>query len=265
MRSTYLPLLLLILMAGCCGKNNNEVTFSVIGDMPYGIHDEQKVLDIISNQNSAKDVSFMVHVGDIKEGDDPCDFYYYDRFRDILKTSKVPVFAIPGDNEWTDCENQAEAYQTWEQLLTYNLDAQFGGSPFRQEGLPSNFAFLKNKFLFIGLTVPDADEEDYENIQEVLNKDIDWLKDRVVANGSSVDGLVIFAHATPTKDYGFRTRLFSLVKEYYKGKPVVWVQGDDHELDVKHKWKGSGITKVTVGQDDRVKIKITSSSVSVNE
>ena len=250
----YLLLSVFLFSCGCNCNKTKEVTFSVVGDMPYGEDDEQKLIDIIDAQNVNHDVNFMVHVGDIKEGDSPCDFYYYDRFKEIMSKSMVPALAIPGDNEWTDCEDQKEAYKTWEQLLTYSLDSEVGASPIRQQGMPSNFAFLSQKNLFIGLTLPDADEEDYEDLESKLKKNVDWLEDRMSANVGSVDMLIIFAHSKPTKEFGFRDKVFELCSTYFSQQRVLWIQGDDHEFEVKKKWKGTNIDKITVDQDMRVKI-----------
>ena len=256
-------LIIPLFIFGCCNPKN-ETTFSVIGDMPYGLDDEQKIVDIISHQNIDMDSDFMVHVGDIKEGDDPCDFYYYSRFQEIIKESMIPVYAIPGDNEWTDCDNQEESYETWEQLLSYNLDGHFGVTPERLNAYPSSFAFVKNKILFIGLTLPDADIDDYSNIEEVLMYNNFWLKRHAKRHMGKVDMAVIFAHCKPTNEFNYRNDMIGICEHYFKGKKVLWIQGDDHDFEIKKNWKGSNIDRITVSQDERLLITASGGNYKIN-
>lgn len=44
---------------------------------------------------------FVVHVGDIRDGDDRCKESSFEDVADMLKNSPVPVFIIPGNIEYT--------------------------------------------------------------------------------------------------------------------------------------------------------------------
>jgi hypothetical protein len=46
---------------------------------------------------------FIVHVGDIKGGGEPCTDGRNARIAQLFRMQPVPVLYTPGDNEWTDC------------------------------------------------------------------------------------------------------------------------------------------------------------------
>jgi hypothetical protein len=78
------------------------ITFSVMGDAPYAdeIAEVQAHLD---DHNLYSPSEFMVHVGDIKSGEEPCDESRYQLMAEMLRSLAVPSFILPGDNETTDC------------------------------------------------------------------------------------------------------------------------------------------------------------------
>lgn len=99
---------------------DRPITIAVFGDWPYN----QNLLDnaplLISSVNADRDVSLVLHVGDIHSGSMPCTsaenlpplatsnpgwnqgvFNRFQQFND-------PVVYTPGDNEWTDCHKGKE-------------------------------------------------------------------------------------------------------------------------------------------------------------
>lgn len=63
---------------------------------------------------------FMVHIGDIKQGTTSC---YESSFSDIAEMFSHPTnaigydtedcFFVPGDNEFQDCQDRAQAWRWW--------------------------------------------------------------------------------------------------------------------------------------------------------
>ncbi len=79
------------------------VSFALIGDVPYGLAEEPKFDRVIDQINASRNVRFVLHTGDVKQGSERCDdavlvkrFNQYQRFDD-------PFIVTPGDNDWTDC------------------------------------------------------------------------------------------------------------------------------------------------------------------
>ena len=95
-------------------------TVAVFGDWPYN----QNLLDnaplLIDSVNADRDVSLVIHVGDIHSGSMACTsaailppittsnpgwnqgvYYQFQQFKD-------PLVYTPGDNEWTDCHKSKE-------------------------------------------------------------------------------------------------------------------------------------------------------------
>jgi len=97
------------------------LTIAVFGDWPYN----QRLLDnaalLINSVNADRDVSLIIHVGDIHSGSMPCTsagilppipasapgwnqgiYFQFQQF-------KAPLVYTPGDNEWTDCHKSKES------------------------------------------------------------------------------------------------------------------------------------------------------------
>jgi hypothetical protein len=79
------------------------VSFALIGDTPYGLSEEPKFDRVIDAINASRNVRFVLHTGDVKQGSERCDdavfikrFNQYQRFDDAF-------IVTPGDNDWTDC------------------------------------------------------------------------------------------------------------------------------------------------------------------
>jgi hypothetical protein len=101
-------------------RDNGKLTIAVFGDWPYS----QVLLDnaalLINSVNADRDVSLVLHVGDIHSGSMACTsagilpplatsvpdwnqkiYYQFQQF-------KFPFVYTPGDNEWTDCHKTKE-------------------------------------------------------------------------------------------------------------------------------------------------------------
>ena len=110
--------------------DNDKVTIAVFGDWPYGqiLFDSASLL--VNSINADRDVSLVIHVGDIHSGSQPCTSAginnyspptpattppiatsYPDYNQKIFfqfQQIKPPVVYTPGDNEWTDCHKTKE-------------------------------------------------------------------------------------------------------------------------------------------------------------
>jgi hypothetical protein len=89
------------------GANDPDFHFVLIGDTPYTTLDELSAARVI--QEASPGASFMIHVGDIKNGREPCTDELLTRRIKFLDASPIPLIYLPGDNEWIDCRFTDEA------------------------------------------------------------------------------------------------------------------------------------------------------------
>jgi len=124
MKALFLTMALVAAATSAIAEDRNDsdrpLTVAVFGDWPYN----QNLLDnaplLIDSVNSDRDVSLVIHVGDIHSGSMACTsaatlppistsnpgwnqgiYYQFQQFKD-------PVVYTPGDNEWTDCHKSKE-------------------------------------------------------------------------------------------------------------------------------------------------------------
>ena len=113
---SYLATLIAIAsLSGCSGGGGSTTssttpsTLAVIGDSPYGASPTDtaeftKYPSYIAAINSDKDVSMVLHTGDIHSGKQYCTEDYNKSIFNQFSSSETPLIYIPGDNEWLDCQ-----------------------------------------------------------------------------------------------------------------------------------------------------------------
>ena len=106
---------LMLLFLSCSESENKNkdaeqetikpVSFTVIGDVPYGDVQRDGLIALVNTHNTITSSEFVVHVGDIKRGADPCNEAVYADVSSILKAFTTPTFMLLGDNEYNDCSD----------------------------------------------------------------------------------------------------------------------------------------------------------------
>jgi hypothetical protein len=107
------------------------LTIAVFGDAPYGTSPtDTSQLDatpsFIKSINADRDVSLIIHVGDIHSGKQYCTETYDRQVFNLWAAFKDPLVYIPGDNEWADCHKAAEGGGTYNPAtgkIDYVLDS----------------------------------------------------------------------------------------------------------------------------------------------
>lgn len=110
--------LLALVLSGCGTVSGDHMpaskaTIAVIGDMPYGkgpkdtaeFNANPAFIDAI---NRDKDVSMVLHAGDIHSGSQYCTLDYDAAIYNQWSAYKMPLVYTPGDNEWADCHKKKE-------------------------------------------------------------------------------------------------------------------------------------------------------------
>jgi hypothetical protein len=155
-------------------EKDGEFSFSVMGDVPRTEEEKTILTDQILHHNARSTAQFMIHVGDIKSGSDPCDEQVYKDVAAQLLMLDVPTFIVPGDNEWNDCQDPDKAWQFWEQyFLNFEQNWNIGWEVTHQQEQKENLAFVYHDVLFIGLNLVGGRIHDQEEWDEKICNDLD--------------------------------------------------------------------------------------------
>jgi hypothetical protein len=252
------------------------VRFAVYGDMPYGAkvnpledRDDAQLLGdrILPRLSEIANLPFIFHVGDIgRPGGTPGGGLYNsctDAFRASTRTSwsalNKPKFYTPGDNDWTDCNNDRLPTPRYNPLVElgkigtqfFSADSNKDRANFsdfaQQTDYPENQMWSLNDILYItlhvvgsrnGVVPPDKEDAANRN-REAANREnatVSWIgQARTKMAASSFAALVIAFHVDPFKpdwkcwtsggDYG---RICNALKDaaITVQKPVLLVHGD---------------------------------------
>ncbi len=256
----FFGLLAVFALVNPAGAANAPITFSVIGDIPYGSSEIEVLEDIVADHNIYAPADFFVHVGDIKSGSESCSETRYATVADILRDLAVPAFILPGDNEWNDCSNPSQAWGYWTKHLL-GLEQDFCGVPGDFQGQsvrPENFAFTWNGVLFIGLNIVGGSVLSNSERNTRLQQDADWVEQKLAQYGSTVRAMVVFGHAGPSSG---RARFFDQFRSDAGswGKPVLYAHGDGHSWILDRPFSQQNILRLQVpaGDDGFVQVLVS--------
>jgi hypothetical protein len=254
-------ILVALFLAGCATllpyTGAEDVTFALMGDTPYN-DAEVRALDALIDDMNARDLAFVVHVGDITPGRGPCSDTWLEARRRQFQRLRHPFILLPGDNDWVDChrsgfdplerlDKMRQLFHSGDESLgdrTLRLDRQ--SSDPRYAEYREHVRWIAGNVVFIGLNVqgsnnnlgrtPAMDQEYARRIAAVLA----WLDESMaLAAQRGLSGAVILAQADP--DFEGRTRRrpgaadgFEAFREALRahalrfGRPVLFVHGDSH-------------------------------------
>ncbi|GAB3886835.1 metallophosphoesterase [Terrabacter terrigena] len=120
-------------------QKDGHYSFAVIGDVPYGAEQVAAFPRWVDQINATPDLSFTVHVGDIKNGSSKCTNEYFSMIRTQFDRFTMPLVYTPGDNEWTDCHRTNNGtYDPLERLST--IRSMFFDHPGRTLGADTTVA-----------------------------------------------------------------------------------------------------------------------------
>ena len=223
-----------------------KVTFYAMGDVPYA--PEEDVILPKQIENLPGDAEFVIHVGDIKPGLPLCTESVYQKVAGMLGKSAAPVFIIPGDNEWNDCIDTAQAWTYWDQyFMKFDERWQHRLQVSRQKIREENFAFVRGNVLFVGLNIVGGKVHDEQEWKLRHAGGLDWGKLNLQRFGKNVSSLVIFGHAKPAKVHNDFFDPFSKVAKEFD-KPVLYLHGDGHRWIHDRPFKAKNILRVEVDQ-----------------
>jgi hypothetical protein len=237
-------------LAAAAPPPDSAFAFALIGDVPYSRLEEVRTREVLSRIDEDR-LELVIHVGDIKAGNEPCTDELLEHRRALLDGSAHPLVLTPGDNDWTDCHRErAGAFDPLERLQ--HLRASFFGTPRslgrrtialeRQAGYPENARWSIGPVAFLALHVVGSNDGvgaypgGREESRRRLEANRRWLDEGVErAIAADADGLVIAAHANP----GFGTRLQPAHVPFRRmlvdsarrfTRPILFLNGDTHRF-----------------------------------
>jgi uncharacterized repeat protein (TIGR02543 family) len=227
----------LMVLCRSAWAQDQPITFSAMGDGPYGTNQVPIFQQQLANHNRYSPSAFLVHLGDIFSGGEPCDTSHYTSVADMLKGLAVPVWIVPGDNETIDCTDPASGVAHWLYVFN-NFEQNFCSAPDaeRQSGRPENFAFTMNGVLFIGINMVGGSSP--------YQQDAEWVTQQLQGKGSQVRAAVVFSHIWPYKSPVFSTPFRQSAAAF--GKPVLFLHGHGHSWVMDYPFPEPNILRVQV-------------------
>jgi len=249
-------------------SQGEPIIVSVMGDVPYGSSEIPVLEQQMADHNLYSPSEYIFHVGDIKQQSEPCNETRYIVVADILKSVAVPAFIIPGDNEWTDCPDPAQAWSYWEAHLL-GIEAYSCGTENveRQAVRPENFAFVEKGVLFMGINLVSSRTPSSSEWDQIMQADADWVVQKFQEYGSQIRAAVVTSQCGPGSS---KHDLFFDEFEPAAGalgKPVLFIHGDGHSWIQDYPFAYSNIMRVQVeqgGNEDPVQLTVTMDTQNVN-
>ncbi len=93
--------------------DDHSTTLAVYGDSPYGTSNADTAQlaatpAFVDTINADRDVSSVLHIGDIHSGKQKCTQAYDQAIYEAWRAFKDPLVYTPGDNEWSDFHKSGE-------------------------------------------------------------------------------------------------------------------------------------------------------------
>lgn len=211
-----------------------SVSFYVTSNVPYSASDEDKMVNDLTALSTYGN-PFMVHLGNIQESRVTlCQSSRYSDVAEMLKNSPMPMFVLPGEEDWSNCPDPNAAWNSWSESFSF-FDSNFD-KPFevqRRVNQQENFAFVNQGVLFIGVHVVNGRIVD-EIGQEARNAaNFDWIFKRVNENQNKVRAIVVFGNARPghPQNEDFFTKIVSFLDVF--GLPSAYIHGNSGDGGVE--------------------------------
>lgn len=146
------------------GRGGGGDTFAVIGDIPYGDAELANFPNVVQQINADASVSWVDHLGDIKNGSSLCSDTYFEQIKQDFDAFADPLVYTIGDNEWTDCHRANNGgYNPLERLakvrtVFFPVPGRTLGRPARvlsygSDGYPENVRYVRDEVSFAAVHI----------------------------------------------------------------------------------------------------------------
>lgn len=212
------------------GPNGEEaITFYVTSDVPSTVEEEDLLANELTTLSTRAD--FLVHLGNIQDSEvTMCGPDQYAKVADILWESPVPVFVVPGEEDWANCPSQEDAWYYWvDNFLEFDTYFDKDFPMMRQENYLENFAFVDRGVLFIGIHETNGRIDDWQELQARNLANVEWIEGMTNQYSDDIRALVIFANGRPLLETnnlfyeGLSNVLFKL-----NWLPIAYIHANDY-------------------------------------
>lgn len=138
----------------------------------------------------------------------------------IYNQSSVPVYFVPGDNEYNDCPNPTQALEFWYEYLL-DFETKFWPEPSweitrQSPDYSENFAFLHRNVLFVGINLVGGIIHNQEEWDARHDADLLWIDTAATKYDGNYTTMVVLAHADPDIEINqnFFTGFYPMVEGY---------------------------------------------------
>lgn len=143
----------------------DPISIFALSDTPYDMEDVKDVFRSITLL--PEDAAFLVHLGNFQDASVTlCEEKRYDMAADLFKRSALPVFAVPGSEDWVECFDPELALDNWRnRFVGFERNFEIEDQVYRNQDYPENFAVLRSGVLFVGLNMvsgPSVDADEWE-------------------------------------------------------------------------------------------------------
>eukprot|EP00529_Nitzschia_sp_RCC80_P017637 CAMPEP_0113523592 /NCGR_PEP_ID=MMETSP0014_2-20120614/45784_1 /TAXON_ID=2857 /ORGANISM="Nitzschia sp." /LENGTH=847 /DNA_ID=CAMNT_0000421685 /DNA_START=206 /DNA_END=2749 /DNA_ORIENTATION=- /assembly_acc=CAM_ASM_000159 len=163
----------------------------------------------------------LFHLGDWNSPfSTSCDQASFQSNVDTYRQSTVPVYFVPGDNEFNDCPDPEQAIGFWYNSLL-DFESRYWPAPSwnvtRQ--LPDNaenFSFVQDRVLFVGMNLVGGFVHDQREWDNRHSSNLAWVDQAVTENSGNFDVVVVLGHSDPDIEVNenFFNRFFELVQTF---------------------------------------------------
>lgn len=210
--------------------------FNVMGDVPYLPREWENLPNQIKGMNVGAD--FTVHVGDLKKRDFDCKLTDYTDFSEIMKKSSSPVFLLPGDNDWYECNDKMEALSMWISEFEHFAQNHWGIPSFEDSHTHQeyNWAFSYKDVFVIGLHVIHASFTEEPMLYQIVEDATNFFNSHA-AQMARAKAVVIFGHTMPVHSkYKSLKEAIEIKVESMSNKPFLYIQGETHSFIADQPW-----------------------------
>lgn len=207
---------------------SRPIRLALIGDLPYGRLEEQRLLTVFDDLAGQADLA--IHVGDIKGSSEPCSDDLLERRVSLLSRCPIPLVYTPGDNDWLDCWREKAGGHDPEERLDWLRGRIFmrrppilGGAPGTSIGLdaieqqshfddapPENLRWQAGGACWITLNLPGSNNGLGASIADAHRLARDranrrWLEQSLArARSVGARAMVVAVQANPRFERGMR-------------------------------------------------------------
>lgn len=236
--------------------HSQSFRFLATGDLPYNAQQDVKYRQLLK-QSENEDFEFLLHVGDFKWGEAPCDDQSFEAIRDLFQAYPKPVLFTPGDNDWTDCHRAGQDpleelarlrrmfFEDRQVLRLHQLGTHHQSQNTGYEKYIENYRFVKAGVHFIVAHIVGSLNNTPQLVAETEIGSLAEFQERSRANlafllesfekakNDNAAGVALIIHANPDFETGrkkgyaeFQSVLSDFLNNY--SEPVLCIHGDTH-------------------------------------